>query len=152
LLDVRIVSGGQTGVDRAALDAARTLGLEHGGWCPLGRIAEDGPIPAEYNLIETDSPEYPVRTKRNVIDSEGTLILYRHRLTGGTKLTHRFTRRRDKPSHLQDLAKSLDVEPARQWIAENRILVLNVAGPRESSAPGIQQQSYEFLIRLFADV
>lgn len=83
----RIVSGGQTGVDRAALDVAMQLSIEHGGWCPRGRLAEDGTIPSRYDLRETRSAKYHVRTERNVVDSDATLILYRKSLTGGTLLT-----------------------------------------------------------------
>jgi predicted Rossmann-fold nucleotide-binding protein len=72
----RLVSGGQTGVDRAALDVAIACGIPHGGWCPRGRISEAGPIPAHYQLTETDSFKYWVRTERNVIDSDATLILF----------------------------------------------------------------------------
>ena len=80
----RIVSGGQTGVDRAALDAALELGIAHGGWCPRGRLAEDGPIADRYGLRETASSDYAVRTEQNVVDSDATLILHRGPLTGGT--------------------------------------------------------------------
>ena len=85
----RIVSGGQTGVDRAALDVAIAIGIEHGGWCPAGRLAEDGVVPPQYDLRETDSNEYPVRTELNVADSDATLILYEGKLKGGTLLTQK---------------------------------------------------------------
>lgn len=153
---MRIVSGGQTGVDRGALDAARQLGISHGGWCPRGRLAEDGVIPQEYELRETESREYPVRTERNVHDSDGTLILYRRTLSGGTSLTHRFCRKHAKPHCLIDLVDDLRPVDARAavvrgWLVKYRIRVLNVAGPRESNEPGIQRESAEFLIRVFAD-
>jgi len=140
-----IISGGQTGVDRGALDAAIELGLPHGGWCPAGRKAEDGVIPDRYTLQETDSPEYHVRTERNVIDSDGTLILYRGELSGGTKLTHRFAVQHRRPFLLIDLAQEVSPAEIRAWIAENRITRLNVAGPRESSEPGIAQQTKQLL-------
>ena len=92
-----IVSGGQTGVDRAALDVAIAIGIGHGGWCPAGRLSEDGTIPSRYDLQETDSPEYPVRTEKNVIDSDATLLLYEGRLKGGTLLTRRICVRHGKP-------------------------------------------------------
>jgi len=141
----RIVSGGQTGVDRAALDAAIALELKHGGWCPRGRLAEDGRIPKRYRLNETESAEYPVRTKQNVIDSDGTLILYCKRLVGGTELTRRLARNHNRPCCLVDLVKSPDVRRVRQWLADHGIEVLNVAGPRESSSPGINSEAYDFL-------
>ena len=93
----KIVSGGQTGVDRTALDVAIQLGLEHGGWCPRGRMAEDGRIPECYQLTECAEPDYRLRTEQNVIDSDGTLILFHEPLTGGTRLTRRFARKHIKP-------------------------------------------------------
>lgn len=140
-----IVSGGQTGVDRGALDAAIALGIEHGGWCPKGRIAEDGPIPRKYRLRETASPLYRFRTAQNVLDSDGTLILFRERLFGGTLLTHRLARRHRKPCLAIDLADPGPVATVAHWLHRQRIGTLNVAGPRESSAPGITQQACEFL-------
>lgn len=145
-----VVSGGQTGVDRAALDVARQLGLRHGGWCPRGRLAEDGPIPDRYHLRQTESADYPVRTERNVLDSDGTLILYRGRLVGGTALTHRLTRRHGKPCCLVDLARHVRFARVRQWLARHAIRVLNVAGPRESTAPGIGRAASAFLEAIFS--
>ncbi|MCA9145351.1 MAG: putative molybdenum carrier protein [Planctomycetaceae bacterium] len=144
----RIVSGGQTGVDRGALDAAIFLGIEHGGWCPRGRLAEDGIIPARYELTETDSAKYPIRTQRNVIDSDGTLILYEGELQGGTALTLRFAKEHNKPCLAIDLASPLDFEMARQWIVGESLEVLNVAGPRESSSPGIADAALSYLTEL----
>ena len=146
----RIVSGGQTGVDRGALDAAIELGLEHGGWCPQGRRAEDGPIPPRYQLRETQSPKYPVRTKQNVIDSDATLLIYRGRLHSGTELTYRFVLQYAKPFLLVDLEAPLDRAGLLAWIAGEHVESLNVAGPRESSAPGIERETREFLTRCLA--
>lgn len=148
----RIISGGQTGVDRAALDAAIVWSISHGGWCPQGRRAEDGAIPSRYSLLETDSPEYQVRTEQNVLDSDATLILFRHQLAGGTKLTRKLARRHDKPYLTQDLAESLDVDPTIRWLEHGDFRVLNVAGPRESTAVGIHEQAYTFLLRLFSEL
>jgi hypothetical protein len=141
----RVVSGGQTGVDRAALDAAIDLGLPHGGWCPRGRLAEDGRISRRYRLKETSASEYWVRTEQNVVDSDGTLILYRGELSGGTHLTHRMAIKHGRPVLLIDLENDPDPHEVRTWIDTERISVLNVAGPRESSAAGIARQSREFL-------
>lgn len=145
----RIVSGGQTGVDRAALDAAISLAIGHGGWCPQGRRAEDGTIPSQYQLEETESPEYPVRTERNVLDSDATLIVFRDEITGGTKLTLRLARRHQRPHHTHDLATSADVADVRAWLNHHDVGTLNVAGPRESSSPGINREAYDFLLRCF---
>jgi hypothetical protein len=147
----RVVSGGQTGVDRAALDTAMALGISHGGWCPRGRLAEDGRIADRYRLAETASSEYWVRTLRNVVDSDGTLILYRHALSGGTQLTHRFAVKHDRPFLLVDLEAEPDAAQARDWLRDHKIRVLNVAGPRESSAPGIARQAERFLTQVLAE-
>lgn len=147
---MRIISGGQTGVDRGALDAAMAAGVEHGGWCPLGRLAEDGPIPERYRLTETDSPEYSVRTERNVVESEATLILSRGPLSGGTQLTLRLAQRHGRPSLVVDLQRHPSPESVRRWLIEHSVEVLNVAGPRESQNPGIQAAAQGFLREVFA--
>jgi len=144
----RIVSGGQTGVDRGALDAAIYLGLPHGGWCPRGRIAEDGLIPHKYELTETTAREYWVRTEQNVIDSDGTLILYRDQLRGGTQFTRRMAKKHRKPLYLLDLTAVHDFADVRHWIAREQIATLNCAGPRESSAPGIEAQACQVLTHI----
>lgn len=142
----RIVSGGQTGVDRAALDVAIAMGIGHGGWCPAGRLSEDGTVPSRYDLQETESAEYPVRTERNVIESDATLILYEGSLKGGTLLTRRICVRLGKP-HLVVRMDRDDISLARQWIAVHKPATLNVAGPRESTAPGIFHRAMEFLLK-----
>jgi hypothetical protein len=146
----KIVSGGQTGVDRGALDAAIALGIEHGGWCPRGRLAEDGVIPSRYQLTETASFEYWVRTQQNVIDSDGTLILYRDAMSGGTELTYRMTLKHGKPCLRVDLNGHLDLASARRWLSENAIQELNVAGPRDSTAPGIADEAREYVTSLLS--
>ena len=148
---MRIVSGGQTGVDRGALDAAIALGIPHGGWCPLGRLAEDGPIPARYQLTETDSPEYHVRTEQNVLASDATLILCRGKLRGGTALTRQLAERHGKPCLVVDFDHPPDPDEIRRWIAESQADTLNVAGPRERQSPGISARTTEFLKRLLAE-
>lgn len=147
---VRIVSGGQTGVDRAALDVALGLGLPCGGWCPRGRRAEDGVIPERYPLRETPSAAYPQRTEWNVRDSDGTLVLARGRPTGGTALTITLARRMGKPVLLVDLARSADPDVAAAWIVEHDIATVNIAGPREGDNPGIASEAGGFLRRLLA--
>ena len=142
----RIVSGGQTGVDRGALDAALALGLPCGGWCPRGRRAEDGPIDPRYPLRETPSADYPQRTVWNVRDSDGTLVLTRGRPRGGTALTLSMAREQGRPFLILDLSSPVDPETVVRWAEEKGISVLNVAGPRESQQPGIQDETRDFLI------
>jgi hypothetical protein len=140
-----IVSGGQTGVDRAALDVALALGLPCGGWCPRGRTAEDGPLDERYPLRETPSANYPQRTEWNVRDADGTLVLTRGRPSGGTALTIALARRLERPCLVVDLATAPDPADLRRWIATEGIRVLNVAGPRESQHPGIQSDARALL-------
>jgi hypothetical protein len=147
----KIVSGGQTGVDRGALDAAIELGIPHGGWCPRGRLAEDGPIPDRYRLTETESAEYSVRTERNVLDSDATLILFRGELSGGTELTRRLAKRHRKPCLVVDLDAPPESEAIRHWLLESRVETLNVAGPRESQNLGIAADARRFLETLFGE-
>lgn len=144
----RIVSGGQTGVDRAALDVAIAMGIPHGGWCPAGRLAEDGRIPSQYELTESRSADYASRTADNVRDSDGTLILYRGRLSGGTELTRRLARRLEKPYLLVDLADPPDRQTVLVWLEQHGVQDLNVAGPRESTWPGIAATVRQYLREL----
>ncbi len=145
----KVVSGGQTGVDRAALDAAMACGLLVGGWCPAGRRAEDGVLAARYPLRETPSPDYAERTAWNVRDSDGTLVLVGDEPAGGSALTMDEARRRGKPLLLVGL-HSADAGQVRAWLARHRVGVLNVAGPREGEAPGIYRHARTFLETIFA--
>ncbi|MFQ5545320.1 MAG: putative molybdenum carrier protein [Acidiferrobacterales bacterium] len=144
----KIVSGGQTGVDRAALDVAIELEIPCGGWCPRGRLAEDGTVPGRYPLEETRSAEYTERTERNVIDSDGTLIIATSPLTGGTALTVELAHRWDKPCFIVDLKEVTDVDTIITWLQHRQIEILNVAGPRESKHPGIYEEARHFLRKL----
>ena len=146
----KVVSGGQTGVDRAALEAAIELGIEHGGWCPRGRLAEDGVIPAHFNLVETESPLYHVRTQRNIVDSDATLILHFGKVTGGTLLTRRLARSHGRPLLETNLQEDRPPLEALDWLRANSIQVLNVAGPRESSRVGTQVTARVWLVELLA--
>ncbi len=141
----KIVSGGQTGVDRAALDVALELGIPCGGWCPQGRRAEDGPIPERYPLHETPWSGYPQRTEWNVRDSEGTLVLTQGKPDGGTALTSQMAARYEKPCLVIDLKESPNPADVIAWATTHRIQILNVAGPRESEGQGIYAQAAKFL-------
>lgn len=149
---MRLVSGGQSGVDRAALDAALELGLDCGGWCPRGRLAEDGRIHGRYPLRETATDEYAERTRLNVRDSDATLVLTRGRPSGGTGLTVHLARGMGRPCLVVDLAAPRlgEVDAVGAWMAAHGVAVLNVAGPRQSTAPGIHQEALDFLRRLLA--
>ena len=139
------MSGGQAGVDRAALDVALKLGIPCGGWCPKGRVAEDGPIDPRYPLKETPSADYGQRTEWNVRDSDGTLILTRGRLSGGTAQTVDIAARLGKPALILNPAKRSNGPALRVWARQHKIRVLNVAGPRESKRPGIYAEASRFL-------
>ena len=152
-LSLKIVSGGQTGADRAGLDWALANGNSCGGWCPSGRLAEDGVIDARYPLKETPSPGYSQRTEWNVRDSEGTVIFSLSReLTGGSALTETFAKRWQRPClHLYPQAD----EPAKQLVAfvdEFFINTLNIAGPRGASDNRIERFVIETLDRAFLTV
>ena len=143
----KIVSGGQTGADRAALDCAMDRGIPHGGWCPKGRMAEDGVIDARYTLQELEGG-YKQRTRQNVIDSDGTLILNLGELEGGSLSTLLFAERFGKPCCVVQLDAGeikTSLNQVRAWIRHNDIRVLNVAGPRESKRPGTHARSFRFL-------
>jgi len=147
----RVVSGGQTGVDRAALDVAMARGVPHGGWCPRGRRAEDGRIPDRYALREHDSPAYAARTERNVVDSDGTLVLTIGDPEGGTALTVQLAARHRRPCLVVDLDDPPAPATVVAWIDAHAVRVVNVAGPRESTHPGIHDRAAGFLQRIFAD-
>jgi hypothetical protein len=150
MIIARIVSGGQTGVDRAALDAALALGIECGGWCPAGHLAEDGTIPDHYPLTETPTAEYEERTEWNVRDSDATLILTVGEPSGGTAHTIECALAQAKPYFVLDLEAVSGAHVIEEWLETNRIRTLNVAGPRESKVPGIELQAARYLRELLA--
>ena len=141
----KIVSGGQTGVDRAALDAAMAYDVSVGGWCPDGRRAEDGPIPDRYPLQETPSEAYEQRTAWNVRDSDGTLIITDGTLDGGTALTMTEARRQGRAVLHVRTTDPVPVEMIRAWGEEHDVRVLNVAGPRASEVQGIYEDARALL-------
>jgi hypothetical protein len=151
---IRIVSGGQTGVDRAALDAALKTGAACGGWCPEGRLAEDGTIPLHYPITELKGAGYQERTLQNVIDSDGTAIICFGAPTGGTEQTLRFCLEQKKPYLLIDAA---DLTPDRAaermlaFVANHSITILNVAGPRANEEASAYGYAYQAVIQFLRD-
>ena len=143
---LKIISGGQTGVDRAALDVALEHGIECGGWCPTGRLDEFGKIPNHYPVEELPGGGFTERTLQNVEDSDGTVVIHSGELRGGTEQTVRFSVELKRPHQLID-ASNISAEDAAKLIAdfvrENKIGILNIAGPRQSEWP--QGYDYAFL-------
>lgn len=143
-----VVSGGQTGVDRGALDAAIALGIAVDGWCPQERLAEDGPIPEKYPLQELEGGGYPERTLKNVVESDGTVIIYFDELSGGTKLTYDCCIAESKSRILINGAKKdmgNAVAMLNRFVSSNGIKVLNVAGPRDSKDSRGYEYSYNVI-------
>jgi len=146
----KIVSGGQTGVDRAALDVAKEVGLDRGGWCPKGRLAEDGYIPDTYPLRETETTDYAERTELNVRDSDGTLVLTVGQPIGGTAYTVECAQRLRKPCLIVDLSQDSSPDQVERWLQEQDIAMLNVAGPRQSQSSTCYALAYQFLLQMLA--
>lgn len=148
----RIVTGGQSGVDRAGLDAAMEAGIPAGGWCPAGRLAEDGPIPDLYPLRELATPDYAARTEKNVADSDATLVLNIGEIADGTALTTELARLHGKPLFVLQLDRSMDPAPVTAWLGENDVRILNIAGPRESKRPGVYLAALAFLRSMLSTI
>lgn len=166
----QVISGGQTGVDRAALDVALDLGWPVGGWCPLHRRAEDGRIPLIYPLQETQARSYAVRTEWNVRDSDGTLVLVLDEISSGTQLTIAAAGRLVKPCRIEYLRElqggagsgrlslssgsfpslSQRVTDVVAWLLRHDIRVLNIAGPRGSSSPDVYPEARRFVQQLLS--
>jgi len=147
-LPEKIISGGQTGVDRAALDVALKLDITCGGWVPKGRRAEDGPISSIYPMQETSSSAYAARTRDNVALSDATLILTRGEPSGGTKEALAIAQELKKPYHIVDLKRTHSPLTALRWLEAKAPSILNVAGPRESEAPGVYEEAKALLTHL----
>ena len=144
----KIISGGQTGADQAALDAAIKLGIPHGGWIPKGRLTEDGPLSDKYDLIEMPTKSYPARTKKNIKESDGTLILSHSRLTGGSEYTKKWALKYGKPMLHTDLSSVTSFVATVQinnWIVDYDIKIMNVAGPRASKDSKIYQSTLDII-------
>jgi hypothetical protein len=152
-----LCSGGQTGVDRGALIGAALQGIKHGGWCPKGRLAEDGVIPPEFPLTEAQSDRYEDRTRLNVECADATLILtYEDEPSGGTKLTVDIAKAADQPVMVMTLDRGATIEQdklaakeIRAWLVVKQPKTLNVAGPRESKAPGIKDHAAQIISLVF---
>jgi len=151
-VQLTVMSGGQTGVDRGALDAALAYGVRAGGWCPDGRGAEDGPIPARYPLTPLPGADNAARSRRNVLDSDGTVLLLFGPPRGGTRLTLECCVAHGKPHLLIDASRlhcAAAAERIASFVSSLPRGLLNVAGPRASEAAGAYDYSYETLSELF---
>ena len=153
---IQIISGGQTGVDRAALDAAIELNIMYGGFCPKGRLAELGDIiPLKYALIETSSSDYSERTKLNISNSDGMLIIVPclplpQKINDGTILTMRYVLEANKPHLIVDISKARSIDDIVAWVRRHSIKILNIGGSRESQCPGIYLLTFSFLKKVFS--
>ena len=140
----KVVSGGQSGADRAGLDWAIARGLPHGGWCPKGRRSEDGTIDSRYTLIETPNAGYLQRTEWNVRDSDATLIFtLTDKLDGGSAKTAGFAANSGKP--WRHIYRGVHPRYIASFLAKHQVTILNIAGKREFSAPGISKWVAEML-------
>ncbi|MEE4255939.1 MAG: putative molybdenum carrier protein [Bacteroidales bacterium] len=148
LNDLKIISGGQSGTDRAALDYALSHNIPCGGWCPAGRKAEDGIIPDKYPLRETASSDPSERTVLNVNSSDGLLIIWLSELDEGSRQTLDYAKKGKKPVYLAKQEDVLNPEEFRLWLDVNRIRLLNVAGPRESNDAGV----YDYALRVLGSL
>jgi len=149
MIITKIISGGQTGVDSGALDAALSLSIPVSGYCPKGRLCETGIIPERFPLIEMPVKTYKSRTEKNVIESDGTLILYENsNLKGGTLLTYLFAEQQKKPCLILRFKNIDNQKKFNNWLKKHKIKVLNIAGPRESKYPGIYKKTLKLTTAL----
>lgn len=144
----KIISGGQTGADRAALDYAIGKNIPYGGWLPKGRKTEDGTLDLKYQLQEMPTGNYAARTEQNVIDADGTVIVSHGFLTGGSALTREFAKKHVKPwihIDLSELSPDTATQRLAAWIAGHEIKTLNVAGPKAGKDPAIYDATLQLL-------
>jgi len=146
----KVISGGQTGADRAGIDAAIEMGISYGGWLPKGRKAEDGTVPGKYSFMqEMTRGGYPKRTEQNIIDSDGTVIFSHGKLSTGSALTVNLAKKHQRPWLYIDLSlRRNQIISVQDWLIDYDIQVLNVAGSRESKHPGIHDQVKDILIQV----
>lgn len=143
---MKVISGGQTGADRGGLDGALDAGVDIGGWCPLGRRADDGRVPDQYPLKETPQPAYLQRTEWNIRDADITLICHQGEMGPGTKATIKLATRMRKAHLVVDLRDRGDKNHAFVTMAtEPALVIVNIAGPRETLSPGVQEKTREFV-------
>jgi predicted Rossmann-fold nucleotide-binding protein len=152
----KIISGGQTGVDQAGLDAAMALGIPHGGWCPRGRRSENGPIPPCYNMKEMTTVEYPPRTRKNIEESDGTAVFTEgvFAAESGCALTVKICQKLEKPHLVVDLSRAPIPDAAkfvRAFVRDRQIKILNVAGSRASVSPALGIKVVEVLKLAFSE-
>ena len=151
---IKVITGGQTGVDRGALDAALDLKLECGGWCPEGRLAEDGPIPEQYPVQELTGGDYRDRTRKNVVDSDGSAIIYFGEIEGGTECTLDDCVQLAKPYQLINGAGTQPGQAAKQiaeFVRESGVQTLNIAGPRASKIEKGHKYAFD-TVRMLVDL
>jgi len=148
----KVITGGQAGVDRALLDVALDLGINCGGWCPAGRLADDGPIPDRYPLTETADNDHTVRTENNVLNSDATLMINRGELHGGTLYAVELAKHRGKHWLVVDVDAPGAAFEISGWIQSNNIKTLHIGGPREVSCPGIYAAAKDLLAKVLVDV
>ena len=144
----KLISGDQTGADRAALDVAISFNIAYGGWIPKGRKTEDGTLPDKYQLQEVPTASYPARTEKNVLESDGTVIFPHGLLTGGSKLTQKVAKKHNKPClhiNLNETPGYYAVFLIRKFLYENNVEILNVAGPRASGDPEIYEEVFDII-------
>ncbi|HUT85571.1 MAG TPA: putative molybdenum carrier protein [Elusimicrobiales bacterium] len=150
-LPKKIISGGQTGADRAGLDVAFACNIKTGGYIPKGRLAEDGKVPDKYNLKETNTSKYAQRTILNIVNSDATMIFHDSDVEGGTLLTYEISLKKKKPVLLVNVKDNFDecVKKIRYFLNDVKPNVLNIAGPRKSKCPDIYDEAFEILLKVF---
>ncbi len=149
----KVISGGQTGADKAALDVAIELGIQHGGWIPKGRMVEDGRLTDKYKLQETKNIGYSQCTELNILESDGTLILTHGKLTGGSVLIQQISKKHNRPClhiDLNEINEPKAVQIISTWIEARKMKTMNVTGPRVGKDPEIYEAAKRILITVFS--